>query len=96
MNITEVKLYPLQDSKTLALASITLNDEFVITGLKVVQGNNGIFIAMPSRKSTSENSDKKYYDIAFPITKNAREEIQNAVISKYDESLAPHEIYESE
>ena len=86
MNITEVKLYPLQDSKTLALASITLDNEFVITGLKVVQGNNGIFVAMPSKKNTKENAEKKYYDIAFPITKEAREEIQNAVISKYDES----------
>jgi stage V sporulation protein G len=94
MNITEVKLYPLQDSKTLALASITLDNEFVITGLKVVQGNNGIFVAMPSKKNTKENAEKKYYDIAFPITRDAREEIQNAVISKYDESLAPHEIYD--
>ena len=85
MNITEVEIYKLTDSKTLALASITLNNEFVITGLKVVDGANGLFVAMPSKKNTNENSEKQYSDIPFPITKQARETIQSAVLDKFNE-----------
>lgn len=94
MLITQVKIYPLTDSKTKALCSITINDEFVITGLKVLSGANGIWVAMPNRK----DNKGEYHDIAFPITKEAREEIQNAVILKYDESQgspAGQEIFES-
>jgi stage V sporulation protein G len=84
MNITEVKIYRLQDSKTLALVSITIDSEFVVSGLKVLDGQNGLFVAMPSKKNNKENSEKKYYDIAFPITKGARENIQRLVLDKFN------------
>jgi len=80
MNITEVKVYRLQDSKTLALVSITIDNEFVVSGLKVLDGQNGLWVAMPNRK----DSKNEYHDIAFPITKGARENIQRLVLDKFN------------
>ena len=80
MNITEVKIYRLQDSKTLALVSITIDNEFVVSGLKVLDGQNGIWVAMPNRK----DSKNEYHDIAFPITKEARTNIQRVVLDKFN------------
>ena len=79
MKITEVKIYKLTDSKTLALASITLDNEFVVSGLKILNGKNGLWVAMPNRK----DSKNEYHDIAFPITREAREQIQSSVLDKY-------------
>jgi len=89
MNITEVKVYRLQDSKTLALVSITLDNEFVVSGLKVLDGQNGIWVSMPSRKNKEgtvnrDGSPKLYSDIAFPITKEARTNIQRVVLDKFN------------
>jgi len=81
MNITEVKIYKLQDSKTLALASITINNEFVVSGMKVLNGKNGLWVAMPNRK----NAQDEYKDICFPITKGARQNIIDLVLGKYNE-----------
>jgi len=98
MNITEVKVYRLQDSKTLALVSITLDNEFVVSGLKVLDGQNGIWVSMPSRKNKEgtvnrDGSPKLYSDIAFPITKEARANIQRVVLDKFnsfeDEQFEP-------
>ena len=84
MNITNVKVHRLDGDKVLALVSITIDNEFVVSGLKVLDGQNGIFVAMPSKKNNKENSEKKYYDIAFPITKEARENIQRVVLNKFN------------
>lgn len=67
-----------EDSKAKAVASVTVNDEFVIKGIKVYDGANGLFASMPSRKIGGE-----YQDIVFPITKEAREQINNAVLETY-------------
>jgi len=83
MNITEVKIYKLQDSKTLALASITINNEFVVSGMKVLNGKNGLWVAMPNRK----NAQDEYKDICFPITKGARQNIIDLVLGKYNEQV---------
>lgn len=80
MNITEVKIYKLTDSKTLALASITLDNEFVVSGLKVLNGKNGLWVAFPNRK----NKDGEYKDICFPITAEARQGIITTVLDKYN------------
>lgn len=80
MNITEVKIHKLTDSNTLAFASITINKEFVVTGLKVLQGKNGIWVAMPNRK----DGKGEYHDIAFPITKETRDYIQAIVLQEYE------------
>ena len=80
MNITNVKVHRLDGDKVLALVSITIDNEFVVSGLKVLDGQNGIFVAMPNRK----DSKNEYHDIAFPITKGARENIQRLVLDKFN------------
>lgn len=80
MLITEVRITKLTDSKTLALCSITLDSEFVVSGLAIYNGKNGLWVSLPSRK----NKDGEYKDICFPITKEARLDIQNAVLTKYN------------
>jgi stage V sporulation protein G len=80
MNITEVKIFKLDDSgATKALASITINNEFVVGGMKVLDGKNGLWVAMPNRK----NKQDEYKDICFPITREAREQIIKAVLDKF-------------
>ena len=79
MNITQVKVFKMEDSKTLAFATITIDNDFVVTGLKVLDGKNGLWVAMPNRK----DKDNEYHDIAFPVTREARETIQRSVLEKY-------------
>ena len=64
--------------------SITIDDEFVLHDIKVVDGEKGLFIAMPSRKA----SDGEYRDIAHPINSGTREKIQKMILDKYDEVLS--------
>lgn len=80
INITEVKVYKTRmDGKIRAFVSITIDDSFVVRDLKVVDGQNGLFVAMPSRK----RSDGDYVDIAHPITSQSRELIQTKVLEEY-------------
>lgn len=86
MNITDVRVRIVKkdDSKLKAVASITFDDCFVIHDIKVIQGNEGPFIAMPSRKT----NDGEYKDIAHPIKQETREEIINAILAAFNEELA--------
>ncbi|ADG81023.1 SpoVG family protein [Thermincola ferriacetica] len=85
MNITDVRVRKINlDGKMKAIVSITLDDQFVIHDVKVVEGQNGLFVAMPSRKTP----DGEFRDIAHPITSSAREVIQTAVLKAYEEALA--------
>lgn len=80
MKITDVKISKLENGgKSKALASVTFEGLFVVTGLRVVEGANGLFVAMPSTKK-----DDKYIDTAFPLTKEFRKELQDAVLSEYN------------
>lgn len=84
MNITDVRINLMNSKKNsslLAFANITIDDELILTGIKVVEGKKGNFVAMPSR----EGSDGEYYDIFFPLSKDVREEISDAVLEAYDE-----------
>ncbi len=81
MNITEVRVRPVRsDGKTRAIASITFDDAFVVKELKVVEGPSGLFVSMPSRKIGAGG----YRDIAHPITSEAREEIQTAILAEFE------------
>lgn len=91
MNITDVKVWPVQNSKIKANASITINDEFVVTGLKVMEGSKGLFVSMPSKKV---NDDFK--DVAFPITAEARAAINDAVLLKYGDTQQSYPIDDSD
>ena len=80
IKITEVRVSLREDAKLKAFASITLEDQFVIRGLKVIEGNsNRMFVAMPSRK----RPDGKHQDIAHPITQDMREYVEDMVIGEY-------------
>lgn len=81
MNITEIRITKLEDSKALGIASIVIDSDFVVTGLSIYNGKNGLWVSMPSRK----NKSNEYKDIAYPITKSAREQIQTRVLAKFQE-----------
>jgi len=82
MKITEVRITRLEsDGKIRAMASVTFDECFVVTGLKVLEGSNGLFVSMPSRKLP----DGTYKDICFPVTRDTREAIQEAVLARYIE-----------
>jgi stage V sporulation protein G len=83
MEITEVRVN-LQDEEVLkAFVSITLDNEFVIRGLKVIQGADGRFVAMPARKK----KDGTFQDIAHPINRETRAYLERVVLSAYDQEV---------
>ena len=84
MKITDVKIYPVKnsDSALKAFANITIDDEFVVKGFKIVEGKNGIFISMPS----SKGADDQYYDNVFPVTADCREYLNTMVLGAYEDS----------
>lgn len=81
MDITDVRIKKVSgEGKMRAVASIVIDDAFVVRDLRVIEGQNGLFVAMPSRKS----ADGEYHDIAHPITAEAREMIQAKVLKEYE------------
>lgn len=81
MEVTEVRIYPQREKKVKAYATITLDNQFVVHNLKIVEFNEGAKIFMPSRK-TSDGTRK---DLAHPITNELRQEIEQKVIKAYNE-----------
>lgn len=82
MEITDVRLKKnISEGKLKAIAAITIDNEFVVHDIKVINGDKGLFIAMPSVKT----ADGTYRDIAHPINSDVRFKIQEAIISKYNE-----------
>jgi len=70
-----------------AIVSITLDDEFVVHDIKVIEGEKGLFIAMPSKKAT----DGEYRDIAHPINSETRDTIQKMILASYEKALTEPE-----
>ena len=80
MQVTDVRVRKItKEGKMKAIVSITLDDEFVIHDIKVIEGEQGLFIAMPSRRT----GDGEYRDIAHPINSETRTRIQNIILEKY-------------
>ena len=80
MNITDIRMRKIdKEGKMKAVASIAIENEFVVHDIKVIEGEKGLFIAMPSRKA----SDGEYKDIAHPIRSETRELLQNMILDKY-------------
>lgn len=77
MEITEVKIFPVNEERLKAYVSITLDNCFVIRDLKIIYGNNGLFVAMPSKK----RKDGQFKDIAHPLNQETRSMIENAVFA---------------
>lgn len=84
MKITDVRLRLKDEAKLKAVASITIDECFVVHDIKVIAGKDGLFISMPSKKS----ADGSHKDIAHPIKTETREEIKNAVLEQYNRALA--------
>ena len=80
---SEVYIIDNPTTKQVASANLILEWHFVVKGLKIFEGSNGYFVAMPNRK----NAKGEYKDIAFPIDKETREQIQNVVLSEYERKL---------
>jgi len=81
MNITDVRIRKIAaDGKMKAIVSVTFDNEFVVHDIKVIEGQNGLFIAMPSRKTP----DGEFKDIAHPINTITREKLQNSILEEYD------------
>lgn len=85
MKITDVRVRKVtKEGKMKAVVSITIDDEFVVHDIKVIEGEKGLFIAMPSRKAV----DGEYRDIAHPINSTTRDRIQNLILDAYETALA--------
>ncbi len=81
MEITDVRVRRItREGKMKAIVSITFDNEFVVHDIKVIEGDKGLFIAMPSRKS----SDGEFRDIAHPINSETRERIQSTILERYE------------
>jgi len=81
MKITDVRIRKVgKEGKMKAIVSVTFNDEFVVHDIKIIDGDRGLFIAMPSRKT----NDGEFRDIAHPISTQARERIQSSILEKYE------------
>ncbi len=88
MEITEIRISLRDDNKLRAFASITLDDCFVIRGLKIIKGAKGAFVAMPSRK----RPDGTYQDIAHPINNDTRSWMEQKIIDAYEEEVEKLEL----
>ena len=88
MQITDVRIRKVEkEGKMKAVVSITIDDEFVVHDIKVIEGEKGLFIAMPSRKA----GDGDFRDIAHPINSNTRDRIQKLILEKYQETMDAEE-----
>ena len=91
MNITDVRVRKItREGKMKAIVSITLDDEFVVHDIQVIEGEKGLFIAMPSRKT----STGEYRDIAHPINSQTREQIQDIILDEYLRALTEEDLTE--
>jgi len=87
LEITEVRVFPVHEDKLKAYATVTFDDCFVVRDLKVIHGNSGLFVAMPSKK----RKDGSFKDIAHPLNNDFRAKIEKAVLDAYEKEAMPHE-----
>ena len=88
MQITDVRIRKVEkEGKMKAVVSITIDEEFVVHDITVIDGEKGLFIAMPSRKA----ADGEYRDIAHPINSDTRNKIQQIILEKYESEVATEE-----
>jgi stage V sporulation protein G len=81
MEITDIRIRRIEaEGKMKAVVSVTFDNEFVVHDIKIIESQNGLFIAMPSRKTP----DGEFKDIAHPINSTAREKLQKAILEKYE------------
>ena len=84
MQITDIRIRKIEkEGKMKAVVSITIDEEFVVHDIKIIEGDKGLFIAMPSRRG----AEGEYKDIAHPIRSTTREQMQNLILDKYKEEF---------
>lgn len=83
MEITEVKVFPVEEEKLKAYVTITLDDCFIVRDLKVINGKNGMFVAMPSKKTR----DGSFKDIAHPLNSDTRREMEQVILAAYQDEM---------
>ncbi len=83
MEITEVRVFPVGEERLKAYATITFDDCFIIRDLKIINGNNGLFVAMPSKK----RKDGTFRDTAHPLNNSTREMIEEIVLKEYENEI---------
>lgn len=89
MQVTDVRVRRIEkEGKMRAVVSITLDDAFVVHDIKVIEGDKGLFIAMPSRRASSG----EYMDVAHPLNSEIRDMIQRVVLEKYKETVSQKEV----
>lgn len=82
MQITDIRIRKIENGgKMKAVVSITIDEEFVVHDIKVIEGEKGLFIAMPSRRA----SDGEFKDVAHPIKSETRENLQRIILEKYEQ-----------
>jgi stage V sporulation protein G len=80
MNITQVKVFPVSEEKLKAYVSIVLDECFLVSDLKVIQGPNGLFISMPSKRK----KNGEFKDVAHPLNRETRERMEKQILEEYD------------
>jgi stage V sporulation protein G len=90
MEITDVKVFPVDEDKLKAYVTITLDHCFVIRDLKVIHGSNGLFIAMPAKR----RKDGTYKDIAHPLNADTRDRMERVILNEYDRARKKGELFE--
>ncbi len=83
MEVTEVRVFPVNEEKLKAYVTITFDDCFVVRDLKVINGNNGLFVAMPSKK----RKDGTFKDTAHPLNNETRRMIEEKVLAEYEKEI---------
>ncbi len=90
MEITEVRIFPMEEDKLKAYSTITFDNCFVVRDIKVISGNSGLFVAMPSKK----RKDGSFKDIAHPLNNDFRAKIEEAVLEAYQKEQESSEVPE--
>jgi stage V sporulation protein G len=84
MEITEVRVFPVLEERLKAYVTITLDDCFVVRDLKVINGNTGLFVAMPAKR----RKDGTFKDIAHPLNSETRERMEKTILAEYEKEMA--------
>ncbi len=83
MEVTEVKVFTVDEERLKAYVTVTFDNAFIVRDVKVIRGNTGLFVAMPSRK----RKDGSFRDIAHPLNNEAREMIEGVILKEYENEL---------
>ena len=84
MEITEIRVFPVDEEKLKAFVSVVFDDCFIVSDIKIINGNNGLFLSMPSKKG----KNGKFRDIAHPLNSEMRGKMERAIINEYQNVLA--------